>query len=238
MNKRAKNWLVATWLLVGLSSSGTLLASPCPDNVSFDTWVEAFNGGQQAQQDFMSQLKRCLPDSKDMQEGIDYLAVESLHALESIPAERQDSFAAFIVQALLINAETGFPSSQHNYASVHNAAPGSLVQRIVPQDYATFIYWTRKAASQKEPRALFNLAVRLADETPPAEVARDLPTAYVILAFLENLKDSGLPPEVTAYAGETKKTISKQLGPKRTRQLDASFASFDFSTLAATAQSK
>lgn len=238
MHNRVNNWLVATWLLVGLSSSGTLLASPCPDKVSFETWVEAFKGGRRAQQDFMSQLKRCLPGSKDMQEGIDYLAVESLDALESIPAESHDSFADFIVQALLINAEAGFPSSQHNYASVHNAAPGSLVQRIVPQNYATFIYWTRKAASQKEPRALFNLAVRLADETLPAGMTQDLPTAYVILAFLENLKDSGLPPAATTYAGETKKQILKQLGPERTRQLDASFASFDFSTLATTAQPK
>lgn len=238
MQKRVNNWLVAASLLVGLSIPGMLLASPCPDKISFDAWVEAFNGGQQAQQDFLSQLKRCLPGSGGMQEDVDYLAVESLHALESIPAESQDSFADFIVQALLVNAEAGFPSSQHNYASVHNAAPGSAVQRAVPQDYATFIYWTRKAASQKEPRALFNLAARLADKTPPAGMTQDLPTAYVILAFLEHLNGSGLPPEVAAYAVETRKRISHQLGAKRTRQLDASFASFNFSTLATVGRSE
>lgn len=231
MQKRAKNWLLATSLLVGLSTSGALLASPCPDDISFETWAEAFKGGRQTQEDFLSLLRQCLPDSKETQEEIDYLAVESLDLLESVPAESQDSLVEFVVRALLINAEAGFPSSQHNYASVHNAAPGTLVQRMVPQDYATFIYWTRRAASQKEPRALFNLAVRLADAAPPNGMAQDLSTAYLILAFLQNLKDCGLPPAAIAYASETKRKISKRLGPTETEQLDASVASFDFSTL-------
>lgn len=238
MQKRVKNWLVATWLLVGLSSSGTLLASPCPGHISTAAWVEAFNGGRQAREDFLSQLKRCLPGSEERQAEIDYVAVESLNVLESIPAESQNSFADFIAQALLVNAEAGFASSQHNYAAIHNAAPGSVIQRTVPQDYATFIYWTRKAASQKEPRALFNLAVRLADATPPAGTTRDLATAYLILAFLQNLEDSALPPPAVAYVAETRKNISKQMGPARTAQLDASLASFDFSMLAAASQSK
>jgi hypothetical protein len=219
-------------LLVGVSNSGTLLASPCPDHISTEAWGDAFNGGRQAREDFLSQLRPCLPDSKERQEEIDYLAVESLNVLESVPAESQNSFADFIAQALLANAEVGFASSQHNYASIHNAAPGSVIQRTVPQDYATFIYWTRKAASQKEPRALFNLAVRLADATPPTGMTQDLPTAYLLLAFLQNLKDCGLPPAAVAYASETKRKISKQLGPTQIPQLDASVASFDFSTLA------
>lgn len=238
MQKRIRNWLVTTSLLVALSNSGALLASPCSDPISPETWFKAFAAGRQAQDDFLSQLKQCLPDSQDTQEEIDYLAIESLDLLESIPAESQDSLADFIARALLANAEAGFAPSQHNYASIHNAAPGSLIQRAVPQDYATFIHWTRKAASQKEPRALFNLAVRLADETPPPGVTQDLPTAYVILAFLRNLKDSGLPPPAVAYASEARRKISKQLGPTRTRQLDASLASFDFSSLATTARPK
>ena len=238
MRKRIQNWLAATCLLVGLSNPGTLFASPCPDHISAETWVDAFKAGQQTRADFLSQLRQCLPGSKETQEEIDYLAVEFLDALESIPDESQGPFAAFIALALLVNAEAGFAPSQHNYASIHNAAPGSLVQQTVPQDYATFIYWTRKAASQKEPRALFNLAVRLADSTPPEGLSQDLPTAYLILAFLQDLKDSGLPPPALAYASETRRKISKRLGTAQTRKLDASLASFDFSSLAATAPSR
>jgi hypothetical protein len=66
---------------------------------------------------------------------------------------------------------------------------------------------------------------------PPTGWAQDLSTAYLILAFLQNLKDCGLPPAAIAYASETKRKISKRLGPTETEQLDASVASFDFSTL-------
>jgi hypothetical protein len=113
-----------------------------------------------------------------------------------------------------------------------------LLQRLVTQNYSTFIYWTRKAAVQKEPRALFNLATRMADDDPVQGLAQDLPTAYTILSFLEHFYSKGqlLPPEMMAYIKKTREKISKKLGVSRTKQLDAAITTFDFSTLAPTAQ--
>lgn len=224
--------------IVWLATATVLFAAPCPEHITADSWINNFAGDKQTQLDFFARLRTCLPGDEKKQEEVDKLAVNSLVSLESLPKEDQKSLVAFTLQALLINAKAGFPSSQHNYAALHNAEPDTLLQRLVAQNYSTFIYWTRKAAAQKEPRALFNLATRMADGEPVQGLPQDLPTAYTILAFLEHFysKEQLLPPEMLTYIKKTREKISKKLGVNRTRQLDATITTFDFSTLAPTAQ--
>lgn len=206
-----------------------LFAEPCPAYIPAETWSQALED-RDAQGELVAQLKDCLAADKKLQQEIDDLAVDALDALATTPEKEQKPTAEFVTQVLQINAEAGFPASQHNYAAVHNAEPGTLLQRLVPQDYPTFLHWTRKAAAQKEPRALFNLAVRLADQSPPAGMKQDIPAAYTIFAWLER-NAGGLPPPAVAYAGKTRAQLAKQLGPAQAKKLDAGVKSFDFSKL-------
>lgn len=212
--------------------SGSIFAAQCPEHITAPTWENAYKGGKQTQVEFLSILKACVSGKEGMQLEIDTLAVASLLSLPKADRGEQQPLVNFTMQALLINAQAGFPSSQHNYAAVHNADSSSLVRLFVPQDYPTFLYWTRQAAAQKEPRALFNLAVRMASNAPPEGVAQDLPTAYAILSYLERTP-AGLPAPVVAYVGKIRGTIADQLGDTRVHQLNAHLDSFDFSVLAA-----
>lgn len=213
---------------------GSVAAGPCPTHVTADNWPKVFDDGPKARRDFLSQLKTCLPGRPDMQQEVDDLAVDSLDTLGAMARDEQKPLADFAVQAFRIDAEAGFASSQHNYAAVHNARPGSLIQRLVPQDYPTFIYWTRKAAAQKEPRALFNLAVRMADDKPPAGVARDFATAYTILTYLArtyDVKGYNLPPGMMTYIKQGRAKLARKLGRKEVRKLTTNVSTFDFSKL-------
>lgn len=227
-----RNALWRVGLLAALLYPLAAPANDCPEHVTVEAWADALDTDRQLRNRFLVMLERCLPGNAAMQEEIDYLAVMSLEALEALPSEHHPALADLAVRTLRANAETGFASSQHNYAAVHNARPGSLVAQTVPQDYPTFVHWTRKAASQKEPRSLFNLAVRLAAEDPPAGMARDLPTSYVILTFLENTPDLGIPQAFAEHVRKLKQDLSKELGAARVRELAESSTTFDFSSLA------
>ncbi len=224
--------LAISALFVAASAwAGGLLAAPCPAHISAQDWVKAFEGAQPARAAFLDTLKTCVPGNKALQQEVDDLAVDSFDALGRMDEGGRRPFAEFATAALLINAQAGFPSSQHNYAAAHNADPHGLLHLYVPQDMPTFMYWTRAAAAQKEPRALFNLAVRLASPAPPAGVAPDLPTAYIVFSYLQRTH-TGLPPEVMRYVAGQKTHLAKRLGAATARRLDNQAPSFDFTKLA------
>ena len=224
--------LCGTVFLSALLYPVVAAADECPEHVTVEAWADAVDTDQQVRDRFLSMLERCLPGNSAMQEEIDYLAVMSFEALDALPAEHQPALADLAVRTLRANAQAGFASSQHNYAAAHKARPGSQVAQMVPQDHATFVHWTRKAASQKEPRSLFNLAVRLAAEPPPPGIVQDLATAYVILTFLEETHDLGIPPAFVEHVRKLRQDVSKQLGPARVKALTESSEAFDFSSLA------
>lgn len=144
------------------------------------------------------------------------------------------------MQTLEINARAGYASSQHNYAMLFNEQPGSLLTKLIKQDQMKFGLWTKMAAAQGEPRALFNLAMRMAVGLKEAGISKDLETAYILLILLEQLSSdpdlemgaknvlNGIEPFIT----QTKAKISSTLGKKRTKQLAADAAGFNYTTLA------
>lgn len=158
-------------------------ALSCPKKIGGVQIAKTFTEGKGSQQDFIKQLKKCLPGNVGLQEQVDSAIIGLLTVqkeLSVLPRNLQKSFVDFNLSVLKINAEAGFASSQHNYAAVHNAEPGSLLFRIIPVNYHIFAYWTRKAAAQREPRALFNLAVRLASKKPTETIKPAPETAYII----------------------------------------------------------
>lgn len=123
--------------IIWLATATMLFAAPCPEHITADSWlnINNFAGDKQTHLDFFARLRKCLPSDEKKQEEVDKLAVNSLVSLESLPKEDQESLVDFTLQALLINAKAGFPSSRHNYAALHNAEPGTLLQRLVAQSH-------------------------------------------------------------------------------------------------------
>lgn len=115
---------------------------------------------------------------------------------------------------------------------MYNAEPGSALAKAFKQDYGRFMYWTRRAASLGEPRALFNLAVRLAGPDALGGVQPDPATAYQAFVALEPVIDrykpqlDGLRPVVD----QAKRKLEKELGKKRVHVLRAG-APFTMSSL-------
>lgn len=206
----------------------------CPQKLTPSIFVKAFTADQKSQNAFIKQLKTCLPTNTTLQRQTDDFVVDSLAIVNRFPKKDQQLVVDFNLKVLKVNAEAGFASSQHNYAAVYNARPGSLLQKLIPQNYCTFIYWTRKAAAQKEPRALFNLAVRLAAKKPVPYVKHDPQTAYIIFNYLQQYYATNpqLPKQMSKYITKIKAELLQQLGKKEAKKLDAQSMHFNFASLA------
>lgn len=194
--------------------------------------AHAFAAGTSEQNKFLNQLKPCLAHDKNLQKQADNVIDEFLQNIQQLPPSDQQPFVNYILQILKANAESGYAPSQQGYAVVHNARPGSLIQKIVPQNYDTFIYWTRKAAAQAYPNALFNLAMRMSSKNKVTGVKYDPQTAYILLSYLQNTFVS--VNEVTNVIKQAKDQLAKQLGKMETQLLDKESQHYDFSKLAPT----
>lgn len=223
-------------IILCLVSTTAVSAKPCPETITMKTWVDEYAAGPKEQTAYLDQLRTCLKSAKNdhLSEAIDNVIVDFIASLEGVPEPSRQSFVDFTMRGLLMNAEAGFASSQFNYAVLHNAEPGSLAQKLIPQDIPTFVFWTRKAAAQGELRALFNLSTRMVDGVPEAGIPQDMPTAYTILTILEKRlpKDNDFTREAKPYILKTKAKIAGKLGKERVKQLEKEAAHFNLSILA------
>ncbi len=238
---RIGNLSVALVLALSVCATGeALAAAPCSTTVAGRTWIKQVTADKRTQAAYLKDLKVCVAEDAKNQNAVDSLAVGSLQVMHKLPADYQRGAANFIMQALQLNAEAGFASSQHNLAALFNAPPRSLLSKLINQDQMKFGYWTRKAAAQGEPRALFNLAMRMDTGVPEAGIEKDPETAYKLLTILEKLKDDPKNDEnakavfeqMTPAIADEKANIAKAVGDKRAAELAADAAKFDYSTLA------
>ena len=110
----------------------------------------------------LEEVQACGAGDERYQEAVDTAAVYLMDVARQLrvpPAsDLPQAHWDFISEILLINARAGYPSSQHNYAVIHNADPAdAMMGRHVEQNYDTFMEWSCRAAAQREPRAIFNL---------------------------------------------------------------------------------
>lgn len=232
--------LVQLLIVFSLATGTEVFAAQCAVDVSSETWAFKLHANKQQQAEYLAALKPCISNDVKAQAAVDTLAITSLSDLDELPTDQQSKVADFVIQTLEINARAGYASSQHNYAMLFNERPGSLLTKLIKQDQMTFGLWTKMAAAQGEPRALFNLAMRMAVGLKEAGIAKDLETAYTLLILLEQLSTDpnleigaknvlqGIEPFIT----QTKAAISSTLGKKRTKQISATAAYFNYSTLA------
>jgi hypothetical protein len=231
------------FVAMSMSAIHVAYAASCPEQlVSRETWVSKW-GNPQADAEYVSKLKGCLSWDFLAQADLDTLAVSTLIIVEQSPALtdiQKRGVINFVAQVLEADATAGYSSSQHNYAVLFNAQPGSLVAKTIVQDQMTFGQWTKTAAAQKEPRAMFNLAIRMAVGVPDAGIAKNPETAYTLLILMDQLS---MNPDLTPAAKmffqgikpiseKTKKDLETILGASKAKELTAQSANFDYSSLA------
>lgn len=66
-------------------------------------------------------------------------------------------------------ADKGAPTCMHNYSSLHNAPPGSVLEKIFKRDLEVFSVWANKAAEAGDPRARFNVIMRISSSDNKSE---------------------------------------------------------------------
>ncbi len=134
---------------------------------------------------YRDSLKLCLRDSEFSAKLDNYVvtALKKIDSVRGIDEEVKQNFA-LIKTSLLLLAESGNPSAQHNYAAIYNAKAGSTLSRLNSSDLYTFSYWTRKAASNREPRSLYNLAMRMRETIYLPFIDQDFTMADKIIRTL------------------------------------------------------
>jgi hypothetical protein len=179
-------------ILIAMAAS-LACADPCAEKINIRIWAEKYREGFTARNQTLSEIRTCIATTPQSEIAFDTLAIQGIRAASSFTEtsmEQRESFLRFNADLLWILAEAGFANSQHNLAALHNARPGSLEQTAIRQDLRIFIYWTRQAAAQGEPRAMFNLAARLARGIPELGVAQDQAMAYKLFTQVEKISSA------------------------------------------------
>ena len=221
-------------------------AISCETVLSDTEWHSKSRAREAAQQVYLEEMKDCLTGDARGQALIDSSATSAIGMMEMNrslmspgPALPAPGIMRFVVRTLEINANHGNASSQYHYASLFNARPGSMPARLVPQSQEKFSFWTRAAAAQREPRALFELAVRMADGAPEAGIEKDIETAYKLLVNLQRLGRHYSP---ATYVGEvwrntesimtqTRARLAAELGESRAKTAATQAPGFNYISL-------
>ena len=193
--------------------------------------LQAFLYTEQEQTSYLKTVEDCLYESKTLQAVFDDFISTLLLSMQQNPSLQED-LSDLTVKLLHLNAAAGFAPSQHNFAAIHNSDPNSQIS-IVPQDYPTFMFWTRKAASQGEPRSLFNLAMRYAFGVPEINLIKDSAMAYKLLIVIDDMNKefSGGLESIMPYVEKYKTEIETELGTDQAMDISEQAKLFDISTL-------
>ena len=203
--------------------------SPAPDAscdqmVNGQRWAVAMKGVEQGA--YLETLGRCLAGQSERQATTDALMVSVLNMLPQVATATQarpQQVADFVRDTLKVAAESGNPSSQHNFASLHNVDPKGPLASLYPVDEPTFLLWSRKAAAHREPRAMFNLAVR---QIP------DAATGYILLRHIrKDIDDGSIRDAFGPVLAEQTDKLRAVLGPDGTAEAEGRVAGFDFASL-------
>lgn len=204
----------------------------CTQVVSVAMWAAALK--QRDEATYLGMLKRCVAGHQDRQYAANAMSVIFLDSLgelaDKLKVSRQDA-AVFIRDTVRVSAEAGYAPAQHNYAALYNVDPKGPTADVYPVDMDAFLYWTKKAAARKEPRAMFNLAMRLIpnDRSPlPADPA----TAYILLRQIQQDVPAGTIAQVFGpVLDEQLAIVRAHLGETQAAAAEARRAGFDFMAL-------
>lgn len=216
------------------AASTSEAADLCLEEITPARWMVQSNEDAQKIGAYLVRLRQCETGRPDIQEAADALSVKFIMSLERIPIDDGTRrLAAFIEKVLLTTATAGDASAQHNYATLHWANPKGHVAQMVRQDEKIFLHWTRKAAAQQEPRAMFNLAIRMMSENPPPGVKRDDITAYFLLRLAQDAVEENVEQQIFGpHLKEALLTLRDRFGREKILELEDRLYDFDTSAVA------
>lgn len=211
----------------------TVAPERCQPLITPPIWAGALKDNDQTV--YLDMLRACAAGHEDMQNGIDSLMVSALGALDDVAQYAQKTpkeVAQHVKDTVRVAAEAGSASAQHTYAALHNVDPTGPLAALFPTDQAVFLTWTRKAAAGKEPRALFNLAMRMLPDAN-APLPPDPQTAYILLRQIsDEIPDQTKLRQTFGPAlDEQLDALRHSLGAEKTAQLDIRRKTFDFHSL-------
>ena len=185
----------------------------------------------------IEELNKCIPGNPSLKDKIDYIAVEIIRAIDAGKINTgNDGIKKIndVISIFELNAKHGNTSSQHNLAAIYNSDPKSRVFQLIGNDYKKFVYWTKIAASNGDPRSIFNLAVRMASipDKSVEVIKSDYEMAYILhyVILLESKKyhiDYLLP---FVNKGITK--LEKRFDDRKKEELIKIASTFNLKTLA------
>lgn len=213
-------------------------AGDCLDYSDIDKWLKiGTKAGEEREQEYDA-LKSCIIEKPGLQSVLDKMAVKALGALDDVSGNSRQVLADLAKRSFMINAEIGYPSSQHNLANLYNYDPKSPHKVYFEYNEEKFAYWTRKAASNAEPRSLFNMAVRLASDEPVVGFPQDKELASVLFMLFDDFVEvypddlSHLKPYSDRFKSDLRRDLRKGDIVKSTLRIITRYDQFDYSTLA------
>ncbi|MEY2632746.1 MAG: hypothetical protein RIR00_1400 [Pseudomonadota bacterium] len=217
-----------------VAAPATSAPPSCASMVETGFWGSMLNAGERTQQAYLRQLAGCLRDEPPLRTQADALLAATLAQLPGLPAARRLEVARFALLTLLPVAQSGHAPAQQRLATLFNPAPGSVEATLFAQDLSQFAFWTRMAALQGNPQALFNLASRMVNGAPEAGIVRDRELAYQLLLLLEGRPGLATQPggaELLKFSQTLRGKLATALGAAKVGELQAGLDQFEVSRL-------
>ena len=236
MNPILKLVFLFITIYIPLKSQSLNTTEICEERVSEDTIFLFFdtNKSNQDKKKYFSELKKCLKSSLELQDKLDTSIIMLLrNKFNYIEEHKKSSFIKYLANLLLKNAKLGNSSSMHNYATFHNENPNSPNYNFFPSSQKKFSYWTHKAASLREPRAIFNLAIRIGSDIDSLYFEKDLEKSFRLFYYIKTYYSDH--PRFSIYLSiidEKIDELQKKLGEEKIKHLIYTNNDFDFKTLA------
>lgn len=209
---------------------------PCSRKIDTPSFLKSLEN----MDSYLEEVKLCLKDehpeykSKTIDKAASLIIAIDSGAFKDDP----DSEKAYFEKGktlLKTMADLEEPVSQHNYATLHNGQQGKRIFHLTGYQPQIFAKWTKRAASNYEPRSMFNLAVRLVNNKSEEDgFPKNLRVAYTLFLLLdlliEKLYQKQLGHLKPIYE-PMKKKIEEELSKWRIEEIKENFRQFDFKSL-------
>ncbi len=225
-------------LILALVSLNTYAESNCSEKFDHKGFIHKIVLGGKVLKAELSKVQECANKNAEQRDKLDFGAIEMLTILDNgelDKAYRTQKLVHSIISVLEFSAKAGSHSAQHNLASIYNSDPSAEVYKLIKNDHKKFVYWTRQAASNGDPRSMLNLASRMIGingkgvEGIPVDYEKALKLLMAIIVVGKQYDISYLMPTIQAEMSKLKNHMDE----KRMRELIKEMKSFNLKQLAA-----
>ncbi len=231
-----KSILVCIFIFVGSHVYSEELPT-CAAKFDHNTFVHQAMLGGKVLKNALNSLEECVHKSNKLRNKLDFTAIEMVMRLdkgEMDAAYRTQSKVQDLISIFELCAHADSKSAQHNLATLYNSNPSGHIFKLIGKHHDKFVYWTRQAAANGDPRSIFNLAVRMA--TTPNNSVKGIPIdhelaykSFMAIAIIgQKIDISYLMPMIKREVAK----LRNKIGDKRTRELLNEMNTFDLRQLA------